>query len=277
MVAFLRPWLRLALIFALTATLATGCQLINRQPEFKTIPGNHLSLGNPSQANASNPNNLLMLKPQFALSYNGSQGTPNWVAWELNQSWFGNAERQNDFHPDKDLPENIYRVTPKDYNGTGYDRGHVAPSADRTRNLTDNSATFAMSNMMPQSPGLNRGVWGDLEEYCRQLARQGKELYIVAGPVGKKGSIANGKVIVPQASWKAIAVLDKPGASLTSNTRIIAVLMPNQDRLTKWTDYRVSVDKIEAATGYDLMPNLPKGIQNAIESKADSETITRQR
>jgi endonuclease G len=277
MIAFFRPWLRLALIFALTATLATGCQLINRQPEFKTIPGNHLYLGNPSQANPSNPNNLLMLKPQFALSYNGSQGTPNWVAWELNQSWFGNAERQNDFHPDKDLPENIYRVTPKDYNGTGYDRGHVAPSADRTRNLADNSATFAMSNMMPQSPGLNRGVWGDLEDYCRQLARQGKELYIVAGPVGKKGSIANGKVTVPQASWKAIAVLDKPGAPLTSNTRIIAVLMPNQDRLTKWTDYRVSVDKIEAETGYDLMPNVPKGIQNAIESKADSETITRQR
>jgi endonuclease G len=70
-------------------------------------------------------------------------------------------------------------VRPTDYTGSGYDRGHIAPSADRTRNEADNSSTFLMTNMMPQVPEVNRGVWGDLEEYCRELVQQGKELYII--------------------------------------------------------------------------------------------------
>jgi endonuclease G len=80
----------------------------------------------------------------------------------------------------------------------GYDRGHLAPSADRTRNEADNSSTFLMTNMMPQVPELNRGVWGDLEEYCRSLVQQGKELYIVAGPVRSQSAIGKKEKIAVQ-------------------------------------------------------------------------------
>ena len=122
-------------------------------------------------------------------------------------------------------------MRPTDYTGSGYDRGHIAPSADRTRNKADNSSTFLMTNMMPQVPEVNRGVWGDLEEYCRELVQQGKELYIVAGPVGRNGSIGRKeKIAVPAKNWKVIAVLDRQGLGMqgvNANTRTIAVIMPN--------------------------------------------------
>ena len=110
-----------------------------------------------------------MVKSQCVLSYNNKTHTANWVSWQLNRSWIGIADRQDNFRPDDALPVNWYAVRPNDYTGSGYDRGHVAPSADRTRNEADNSATFLMTNMMPQVPEVNRGVWGDLEEYCREL------------------------------------------------------------------------------------------------------------
>jgi endonuclease G len=72
-----------------------------------------------------------------------------------------------------------------------------------------------MTNMMPQVPELNRGVWGDLEEYCRELVQQGKELYIVAGSVGRKGSIGKKeKIAVPAKNWKVIMVLDRQGLGM---------------------------------------------------------------
>jgi endonuclease G len=93
----------------------------------------------------------------------------------------------DNFHPDDALPATWYKVRPNDYTGSGYDRGHIiAPSADRTRNEADNSATFLMSNRMAQVPEINKGVWGDLEEYCRGLVEQGKELYIPGGASGKQ-------------------------------------------------------------------------------------------
>ena len=92
----------------------------------------HLALGNPSGATASvsNPDNYLMIKPQYALSYNRSKGTANWVSWELNKSWLGKVDRQNDFRSDETLPSGWERVTPSAYSGSGYDKGHIAPSGD---------------------------------------------------------------------------------------------------------------------------------------------------
>ncbi|QFS50967.1 ENDOG, endonuclease G, mitochondrial [Nostoc sphaeroides CCNUC1] len=139
----------------------------------------HLLLGNPSSATPTKltPDNYLMVKNQYALSYNNSKGTANWVAWQLNKSWLGNADRQNNFRPDDTLPTNFLRVTPTIYSGSGYDRGHIAPSGDRTKTVDDNSSTFLMTNMMPQTPDNNRNTWGNLEDYCRELVSLGKELY----------------------------------------------------------------------------------------------------
>ena len=237
----------------------------------------HLILGNPSKAtnSTSNADNYLMVKPQYALSYNQSKGTPNWVSWQLNRSWLGNAQRQNNFRPEPELPANWYHVSPSDYNNSGYDRWHMAPSADRTKNQADNSATFLMTNIVPQEPDNNQGPWADLEDYCRELVSQGKELYIIAGPFNKSKAIAEGKITVPTKTWKVIVVLD-PGrgiSGVSANTRLIAVEMPNEPgiRNTDWRNYRVSVDKVEAATRYDFLSNVPTTIQKVIESQIDNQ------
>ena len=242
-------------------------------PQTDRSPQIHLTMGNPSQANTRS-DNYLVLKPQYALSYNASQGIPNWVSWQLNQSWLGPVDRQNDFRPDDTLPPNFYRVLPSDYTGTGYDRGHQAPSGDRTATVIDNSSTFLMTNMIPQAPDLNRGPWEKLESYCRGLVNQGKELYIIAGVSGQKGTLAGGNLSVPARNWKVIVVLDRPGLglnSVTDGTRIIAVDMPNQEGIkeTDWTEYRTTVKGIETITGYNLLSNLPDKVQQVIENRVD--------
>ncbi|MEC4805973.1 MAG: DNA/RNA non-specific endonuclease [Jaaginema sp. PMC 1079.18] len=236
-------------------------------------PGNdHLRFGNPSNANTTDLNNYLLTKPEFVLSYNCTQGTANWVSWQLNQSWLGDSDRQDDFRPDETLPDGCYAVRPNDYRGSGYDRGHLTPSGDRTNSIASNSATFVMSNMIPQAPANNREVWRELEEYSRDLVADGKTLYIIAGGVGQKGAIAKNKVTVPESTWKILVVLDSDSAPITAQTRVIAVNMPNNDSVkrTDWQDYIVSVDEIESLTGYDFLSDVPTNIQETVEQKRDS-------
>ena len=210
----------------------------------------------------------MLERPQYALSYNCQTGTANWVSWQLDRSWLGSVDRSDDFRPDSDLPNGCYAVRPNDYRGTGYDRGHLTPSGDRTSNQIDNSATFVMSNMIPQAPANNREVWRELEEYSRELISQGKELYIVAGGEGKDKAIADDKVIVPKYTWKVILVLDNGNVENT-----IAVRIPNNDTVarTDWTDYIVSVDEIERKTGNNFFSAVPKSIQNKIESQVGTK------
>jgi len=244
----------------------------------------HLTMGNPSGASTSY-SNLLLNKPQYAVSYNCYRGTSNWVSWQLNTSWLGSAPRQDDFRADTTLPSGCYRVTSSDYTGSGFDRGHMAPSADRTNTIANNSATFLMTNMIPQAPDNNQGVWANLENYSRSLVTgQNKELYIIAGSYGSGGTgsngtrttIANGNVTVPARTWKVIVILDRPNngaSSVTTNTRVIAVDIPNTQgvRYDDWRNYRVSVDYIEGQTGYNLLSNVSSSVQSVIEARVDNQ------
>lgn len=242
----------------------------------------HLTMGNPSDAGASY-SNLLLSKPQYAVSYNCYRGTSNWVSWQLNTSWLGSAPRQDDFRADTTLPSDCYRVTSSDYTGSGFDRGHLTPSADRTNTVTNNSATFLMTNIIPQSPDNNQGPWAALENYSRDLVNQNQELYIISGSYGTGGTgsngtkttLANGNVTVPARTWKVIVVLNSSNSgasSVTTNTRVIAVNMPNTQgiRNADWKNYRVSVDSIEANTGYNLLSNVSSSVQSTIEARVDN-------
>lgn len=245
----------------------------------------HLTMGNPSGAvvNTNSPNNYMLDKTQYVLSYNNGQGKPNWVSWYLGSSWLGSAARQDDFRADATLPAGWYQVGNNDYVGSGFDRGHNCPSADRTSSVANNSATFLMTNMMPQAPDNNQGPWAKLEDYCRSLVGQGNELYIIAGSYGVGGSgsngtvttIAGGKITVPNRTWKVIVVLPTGTNDVTrvnNNTRIIAIDMPNAQgiRNDNWGGYRVSVDYIESKTGYNILSALPTAVQTAVESKIDN-------
>jgi len=239
----------------------------------------HLTMGNPSGAvaNTSFPTNYLMEKPQYALSYHRDNGTPNWVSWHLDTSWFGSTPRQDDFRADTTLPTGWYRVSGSSYSGSGYDRGHMCPSADRTSSVANNSATFLMTNMIPQAPDNNQQTWANLETYCRTLANGGNELYIISGGYGVSGYINNGNVAVPTYTWKVIMVLPNGTndvSRVTGSTRVIAVWMPNQNGISSdWRTFRVTTDFIESTTGYNFFSNVPTSIQAQIESVVDNQLI----
>lgn len=237
----------------------------------------NLTMGNPSGATTSigQPTNYLMEKPQYVLSYNRDNGRPNWVSWHLDPSWLGSTPRQDSFRADTTLPAGWYQVQGTDYSGSGYDRGHMCPSGDRTKTVADNDATFLMTNMIPQAPTNNQQVWANLETYCRTLANSGNELYIISGGYGNSGFIANGHVAIPTTTWKVIMVLPSGTndvSRVTTSTRLIAVSIPNNNSVVSdWRQYRVSVDSVESLTGYNFFSNVSTSIQSVIESTVDNQ------
>jgi len=246
-------------------------------PSQSISPSNdpNLALGNPSGA-ATDANNFLLSKPQYTLSFNRRNGTPNWVSWRTSAASLGSEGRSNRFHPDDALPADS-QIYPSDYKGSGYDRGHMCPSGDRTNSPEDNDATFAMSNMVPQTPELNRFVWESFENYARDLVRSGNEVYQVAGPVGNAGTIADGRVVIPVGCWKMIVVLPANGAAtrhIDAQTRVIAIAIPNtfdeQLKTADWRSYRTTPRAIERATHLDLFSNLPPQLKTILEQKTDA-------
>jgi endonuclease G, mitochondrial len=265
----------------LIALLSSSCQLLEQLAP--PTNGANLMLGNPSHALTLDENRYhLFLRTQYALLYDRTTNTPTWASWQLNASWLGDGTRP-EFSPDPAIPAGWFRVTPRNYTGSGFDRGHIVPAADRNRTPEDAAAVFYMSNIAPQAPDNNRGPWEKLESYCRTLVRSGKELYIIAGPTGKGGvgsagsatDIASHKITVPAAFWKIIVVNNRPGLgidSITQNTKVIAVLMPNQQGIkdAKWQQFRTNVRALEQRTGYDFLSNLPAPVQEALETQGAS-------
>jgi endonuclease G, mitochondrial len=236
-----------------------------------------IAMGNPSGAVASTnyPSNYLMQKPQFALGYHRDKGGPRWVSWHLGNLDLGSAPRCDCFSSDTSLPSGWYRVTSSSYTSTGYDRGHMCPSADRTATSADNAATFKMTNILPQTPDNNQGPWAKFEDYCRSLIASGKELYIISGGDDFKATIDGGRVEVPAYTWKVVMVLNEGSSDLsrvTTSTRLIALDIPNTSgiRANDWRVYRTSVDQIEAWTGFNFFSNVSSTTQSVIESKVDN-------
>jgi endonuclease G, mitochondrial len=245
--------------------------------------GTHLLLGNPSNATAdvSAINNFLIERPQYALSYSRDRGTANWVSWYVSKDWLGTADRQDDFRADQSLPTSWYKVAATSYTGSGFDRGHNTPSADRTKTVEDNSATFLMTNMIPQAPNHNRQAWANLEDYTRDQVDAGMEVYAIMGSYGSGGTGSNGlaqtidqgRVTVPNRIWKVLVILPEGVNDLgriSSTTRVIAVDTPNNNSISSdWGAYRTTVDAIETATGYDLLSNVAKDLQETLERQTD--------
>lgn len=241
-------------------------------------PDQPLIFGNPSNATAivTNENNYLMTKPQYTLSYNRGRATANWVAWRIGANWLGSTPRQDDFRADTTLPSGWYQVTGSDYTGSGYDRGHMCPSADRTSTVADNSATFLMTNMVPQLPENNQGPWAQFESYLRTLVTSGNEVYVFSGVYGNAGTISLGRITVPTQTWKVVLVLPEGSNDLTrvtSKTRAFGIVVPNQSPLSisaPWRDFRKTVDEVEALTGHNFFSLVNSKIQATIESRRDT-------
>jgi endonuclease G len=180
------------------------------------------------------------------------------------------------------------RVLPKDYTGSGFDRGHLCPHSDRAGSAEASTATFVMTNLIPQAPGVNQGAWNDLEEYCRHLvAKEDHRLYVICGPAGRGGTgkngpantIAGGKVTIPASCWKVVLVLPEGGDrddidKVFARTRLIAVIMPNDGTVKHyWPRYRTSVKRVEKLTGYTFFDKVPAAVINPLKEKVDEVMV----
>ncbi len=261
---------------------------VNDNPPAGSTPtrDDNMAFGNPSAAlaNIGAPNNYLLVKTQFALAYNNSRGTPSWVSWHLSSAWKGTAARCDCFSADNSLPSTFFKAVTGNYTNSGFDRGHMCPSDDRDGSSADNAVTFLMTNIIPQAPRNNQITWVALENYSRTLMSAGNELYIISGAYGIGGSgslggttntISAGSITVPSRVWKVVLVLPvgtNDVTRVTSSTRIIAIDTPNTQSVTDqtWGFYRTSVDAIEAATGLDLLSNLPDALEASLEATVDN-------
>ena len=241
----------------------------------------NITFGNPSNAGTS-ATNYLLSRPDYTLSYNNSKGTANWVSWHLSSAWTGSADRCDCFRRDTSLPSSFFRPTTSDYTNSGFDRGHICPSADRRYTDDANENTFFMSNIAPQAPDNNQRSWANFETYLRSLTLEGNEVHIISGVVGAGGTgrngfastIDGGNITVPDSFWKIALVLPNGTndiARVTTSTRVIAVNIPNDQGISSdWTQFRTSVNTIENLTGYDLLENITNSIESVLESRVDN-------
>ncbi|MCE1189424.1 MAG: DNA/RNA non-specific endonuclease [Ignavibacteria bacterium] len=242
-------------------------------------------MGNPSAAahDVNYPNNYLIERPQYVMSYSRDRGTPNWVSWQLNSTWVnGPAIDSDQFTTDNSLPAGWNRIKYADYTNSGFSRGHMCASADRKVTQADMDSVYLMTNIVPQTQAMNGGPWEILEGYCRTLANQGNVLYVISGVYGTGGTglngykttYASGKLTIPAKIWKVIMVLPAGTNDLSrvsTSTRTIAVVMDNNTGpFNSWGTYRVSIDSVESLTGYDFFSNVPASVQSVIEANPDS-------
>jgi DNA/RNA endonuclease G (NUC1) len=266
-----------AVIFATeTATGKVGrfaVSTVNAVAANPSIYQDHLEFGTPTDATPAN-DLLLTGRSAYVSSYNPQLGQPNWVAYNRDAAHDGSAPRCECFTHDPALPASLPRISSADYLGSGYSRGHMVMSNDRTVAAYDNATTFLFSNIVPQTSANNEGPWLRLEQALGDSAEAGREVYILAGGAKYQGTLKNlGNVAIPTYTWKVAVIMGKDqglgqfgtGAGVT----VIAVSMPNTASLPSndWTTYRVSVDSVEALTGYDLLSALPDGVEQLIEAR----------
>lgn len=198
----------------------------------------------------------------FSLSYSEKHEQAEWVAYELTANEAqGVVARGDDFRPDPAIKTGSADLP--DYQGTGYDRGHLAPAADMKFSEKAMSECFYMSNMSPQEPLFNRGIWKNLEDQTRRWAIENEKLYVVTGPVlaYSKGVIGRNKVTVPKYYYKILVDHTAP------DVKAIAFIMPNTKCVKPLQAYVVSIDSVEKITGIDFFYAFPDALERKLESR----------
>lgn len=203
----------------------------------------------------------------YTVSYNSDYRIANWVAYELTAEEVAlkQATRSNKFVPDPAVKGAT--ATNEDYTRTGYDRGHLAPAGDMRWSLKAMRESFYLSNICPQKPGLNRGIWKDLEEQCRLWAKENGALLVTCGPVIRPQMRRMGKngVGVPDRFYKVLCTI------VDGNYEGVAFLFDNRDYgKTTLPSLMLPIDRVERETGIDFFPDLPDSIEARMEAKVNA-------
>jgi endonuclease G len=212
------------------------------------------------------PSSNIVQHKFYSLMYNEKHEQATWVSYmicrdRLNGPW----ERSNDFREDPDVTTGS--ATLADYQGSGYDRGHLAPADDFSFDSVGMSESFYLSNMSPQVGSCNRGIWKRLENEERRWADKYDTLYITAGPILTDSLITIGedKVSVPDFYYKVI--LNKSG----NQYKGIGFIIPNRKEQAKIKNFVVPIRFIESITAIDFFPDLPDSIENNIEQNLNTD------
>jgi endonuclease G len=198
----------------------------------------------------------------YTLSYSSTHRQAEYSYYYLSpESILGGQARTDDFRVDPKVTSNPVKST--DYQGSGYDRGHLCPAADMALNLTAMSETFYMSNMSPMVPSFNRGIWSRLEDWVREEALGNSGLYVVTGPIlsSSCGSLKE-SITVPCAYYK---IVFKEG----SQPKMLGFVLSNAAASGSFQAFAVSVDEIEKKTGLDFFPQLENTLEQSLESKVN--------
>ena len=211
-----------------------------------------------------NPNDQIITHTAYTLSFNKSCRMANWVAYELTaEETVPVVKRNNHFVPDPQLAS--CAISNADYKGSGYDKGHLAPSADMCFSYKTMEESFYLSNMSPQNPSFNRGIWSKLEGQVRQWAVDDKAVYVVTGTILSKGlpTIGTGRITVPAFFYKVIMDYTEP------EIKGIGFILPNIGSQEPLQHFAVTIDSVEKVTGTDFFYQLPDNQEKVIESTLD--------
>ena len=209
---------------------------------------------------------MQLQKRGFVIGYSEKYRQALWVEYVLSGESLAGEKviRDNVFRTDPEVRNDP--VTPDEYFRSGYDRGHLAPAADMSYSHGSMHDSFFMSNISPQVPGCNRGIWLKVEKLVRSWAEKEGMLMVITGPVfpEKEPRRMGRKALpVPEAFYKV--VLD-----LTPPVKMIALIVPNQDvGRRQAADFFCTVDEVEKRSGLDFFSSLDDDEEKRLESSAD--------
>lgn len=198
----------------------------------------------------------------YSLAYNEECEQAAWVAYSLTkQETIGTIERGDNFTIDPKVTTGS--ASKADYLKSGYDRGHLAPAADMRWSEQAMDESFYFSNMSPQLPAFNRGVWKRLEDKMRDWAVIYDSILIVTGPIlnSKLAKIGPNEVCVPSHYYKVVLDFKK------SSSKAIGFVLPNSGSKDDLRNFAVSIDSVEQLTGIDFYFQLTDSFESQLESK----------
>ena len=189
----------------------------------------------------------------FGVMHSGIARTPLWSAEHLTRSRLAEArrvQRVDTFHPEDRLPAGE-RAELADYARSGFDRGHMAPSADMPSRAAQQES-FSLANILPQNPDNNRNLWEGIEAAVRKMAKERGDLYVISGPlfVGESVRRLNGRVLVPSNLFKVVYDPKQGEAA--------AYVVANEATSSYST---MSVAELEAMSGINFFPRMPLAVK----------------
>ncbi len=231
--------------------------------EAAPFPLDHLAYGIPWTPD------LLLERKDFVMGYSLKYRQAVWVCYILTDANVlgDKVKRQSSFQTDPAVTDRP--VTPRDYTRTGYDRGHLVPAADMSFSMVAVKNSFLMTNITPQLPGCNRGVWKRLEKRVREMAVQEEVICVITGPIFETEAanvqrLGMTDIPVPVAFYKVILDLTPP-------MKMIGFIIPNNASRKSLKSFAVTVREVERQAGLNFFSSLPDELEEKLETEFDYE------